>query len=124
MKTIVFACVSLLLALTLWQSSSLAQTHQPVPRAEGNLKGLVSDPNEARVVGAKITLENKQYRFEAGSNDEGAFDVRLPVGEYQLTIESNGFKVYKKRVRVEADKTDTINVTIWPGGGSHPFKIK
>lgn len=112
MKLMVFAGLSLLL-LTFWPTTSLAQTHSPAPRAEGELKGLVLDSNSSRVAGAKITLENKRYRFEVWSNDEGAFEVKAPVGEYQLKIESNGFKDYiKKRVRIEADKTETIKATV------------
>lgn len=113
MKLIVFVCFSLLLALTFWQAPSHAQEHTPAPRAEGELKGLVVDWDDARIVGAKITAENKKYSFEAWSNEEGAFKLKLPVSEYLIKIESYGFGTYvRKRVRIEADETKAINVTL------------
>ena len=124
MKRIVFASLGLLLVMALWQTPSLAQTHSPTPRAEGELKGMVLDLRDSRVMGAKITLENKKYKFEAWSNDEGVFKVMLPAGEYRLKIESGGFKAYVKRVRVETDKTENINATLSPAGSTYLLKVK
>jgi hypothetical protein len=125
MKLIVFACVSLLLAVGNWQAPLLAQTHSLGPRAEGNIKGLVLDPRNSRVAGAKITLENKSYRVEALSNDEGAFELKVPAGEYQLKVEGEGFEVYiKKRVRIKADKTETISVAVAVRAAPGVMKLK
>lgn len=115
MKPALFACLCLLLIAGHWKTSSLAQSHEPTPRAEGQLKGLVLDPNESRIVGAKVTLENKDFKFEVWSNDEGAFEVRVPAGDYRLRIENNGFKPYvRRKLRIEADKTETIRPTLSP----------
>ncbi|HEY0319403.1 MAG TPA: carboxypeptidase-like regulatory domain-containing protein [Pyrinomonadaceae bacterium] len=125
MKPVVFASLSLLLAIVLWQAPSSAQTHSPTPLAQGELKGLVLDSNEARVAGAKITVKNKQYLFEAQSNDEGAFQLKLPSGDYQLTIESDGFKAYtRKRVRIEADKMETISATLQLAPSTGAIKVR
>jgi hypothetical protein len=124
MKRLALAWLSLLLIIALCPTTQLAQTHSPTPRAEGELKGIVLDPNDARVAGAKITIENKRDRFELWSTDEGAFQLKLPVGEYQIKIESNGFKPYiKKRVRIEADKTETMSVTVTPSSPQDLIKI-
>ena len=115
MKHIFFACVGLLFAVTCLQAPVAAQNHLPSARAGGELKGLVLDPSEARIVGAKITVENEKYSFEVESNDEGAFEIKLPSGEYQFTIRSPGFGTFvRNRVRVGANKTKTINATLWP----------
>jgi hypothetical protein len=125
MKPIVLALVGLLLASGFWQAPSMAQTHEPAPRADGEFKGLVLDPEEARIVGAKITLENKRYRFETESNDEGAFQIKVPGGQYSLRIESNGFRSYtRKLVRIEADKTATLSATLWPAPIIDVIRIK
>ena len=125
MKGILFAVISLLFAISYLQFPVAAQTHLPSPRAEGELKGLVLDPNGARIVGAKITVENKNYSFAIESNDEGAFRVKLPGGEYRLKIKRDGFKAYvKKRVRIEADKTETISVTLRPLPPTDVIKVK
>lgn len=125
MKHLLLASLCLLLTLIFWQSPAFAKTHVPAPLAEGDIKGLVMDSQESRITGAMVTLQNKKYRFETQSNDEGAFQLRLPAGEYQLTIESNGFKVYtRKRVRIEADKTETISVTMWQSNPGGSIKVK
>ena len=115
MKRILFAGVGLLFAVTVLHAPLAAQNHLPAARAEGELKGLVLDPHEARIVGAKISVENGKYSFEIESNDEGAFQFKLPSGEYKLKIKSPGFSVYvKSRVRVDVNKTKLINATLWP----------
>jgi hypothetical protein len=125
MKRIVIASLCMLLAVIFWRAPLAAQTHSPAPRAVGELKGLVLDTQDARIAVAKITVENKSYLFETQTNDEGAFQVKLPVGEYQLKIESNGFKAYiRKRVRIEAYKTETLNATLWPAPPVDVIKVK
>jgi hypothetical protein len=125
MKLLLLAGCCLLLTLALPQATSVAQTHSPAPRAQGDLKGLVVDPKESRIAGAQIQVENKEHLFETRTSDEGAFQIRVPSGEYQLTIQSNGFKPFvKKRVRIEADKTENINVTLWPAPTVDVIKVK
>jgi hypothetical protein len=125
MRLLLLAGFCLLLTLAFHRAPTLAQTHSPTPRAEGDLKGLVLDPNDARVAGAQVRVENKEKLFETQTSDEGAFQLRVPSGEYQLTIQSGGFKPFvKKRVRIEADKTETINATLWPAPSTGTLKVK
>ncbi len=59
------------------------------------LAGVVLDVNEARIVGATITIENAQMKKIGRSDDEGRFEVELPEGAYQITVEQPGFKKYR-----------------------------
>jgi hypothetical protein len=124
MRPLLLTSVSFLLLLSFGHAPAPAQEHAPTVRAEGTLKGLILDPNEARIPGAQITVENKKYRVDVESNDEGAFEVQLPAGEYQLKIEFNGFRDYRKRVRIEADKTETISATLRPLPPAGTMKVK
>ena len=57
--------------------------------------GVVLDPNEARIVGAIVTVENGSFKREVRSNEEGNFEIELPAGTYQLVVEMEGFKKFK-----------------------------
>jgi hypothetical protein len=124
MKTILFLCASLLLAFALWQTPSLAEGRSSTASAEGELKGVVLDINNSRVAGAKITVESKGAEFEALSNDEGAYKLKLPAGEYRLIIVADGFKAYRKRVRITADKTESISTTLQVAPPAGTLKVK
>jgi hypothetical protein len=61
----------------------------------GSLSGLVSDPNGAAIVAAKVTLKNlaTNEEFHGVTNSQGAFVFpQLVPGRYAATIEATGFK--------------------------------
>jgi len=60
----------------------------------GDLVGLVTDPEGARVPGAAVTVRNLATNFSRSTttNSEGAYQLlALPPGHYEVTIESAGF---------------------------------
>jgi hypothetical protein len=57
--------------------------------------GVVIDPNEARIVGATIKVENGSFKREVRSDDEGYFEIELPAGTYHMVVEMDGFKKFK-----------------------------
>ena len=62
------------------------------------LTGVVSDPSQAVVARAKATLKDVQSgsQRETVSNNEGYFTfASVPVGTYDLTVESKGFNTSK-----------------------------
>ena len=125
MKAIMLSSLGFILATLLWQAPVTGQTHAPWPRAEGELRGIVMDPQQARVPGARIRVENKSHSFEVETDEEGAFRLRLPGGDYNVRVEYHGFKAFnRKRVRIEADKTETISVTLRPAPPEVPLKIR
>src|SRR5437773_10037741 len=71
------------------------------------LKGVLLDPQDARIVRATVTLENDKLKRQVYSNEEGGFEVQLPIGVYQLTVESNGFtKLLMTSLQVKSDVVD------------------
>ena len=97
---------------------SLVLKAQPVgqssaPEASGKLSGLILDPGEARVVGAKIIIEAKGFRREVISTDDGSYEIALPEGKYKMRVELGGFyPSRKKTVRISSNATTKLDVTL------------
>ena len=82
------SCFGLLVLVTLCQIAIQAQT-------SGSLTGTVTDPSNAVVPGATVTLGNNATGLErtTTSNSQGVFDFQaLQPGTYSLSIETAGFK--------------------------------
>ncbi len=56
------------------------------------ITGTVVDKNNARIVEARVILENTHFRREVETNDEGNFQVVLPPDDYSISVEKAGFK--------------------------------
>ena len=58
----------------------------------GKIKGAILDINYARVVNAIVRVKGGEIRRSLKSNDEGQFEISLPAGSYEVTVEANGFR--------------------------------
>jgi len=64
----------------------------------GTLTGVVTDPSQAVVAKAKVTLTDAQSGSvrETQSNNDGYFTfASVPVGRYNLAVEAKGFSLFK-----------------------------
>ncbi len=86
----------------------------------GSIRGSVTDPSGAVVVGAKITASNLatgQSRDAISGPDGGYVLAELPAGEYEVSADSQGFAQARKRALVNigvdtaADFTMTLKGT-------------
>ncbi|HKR21845.1 MAG TPA: carboxypeptidase-like regulatory domain-containing protein [Pyrinomonadaceae bacterium] len=85
--------------------------------------GVVFDVNEARIVGATIVVENTAVRKIVRSDDEGRFEVDVPEGTYQITVEQPGFKKFRRvGLRVDAD-TSHLDVRMEVAPPKMPLKV-
>src|ERR1700688_1618974 len=78
----------------------------------GRITGLVTDPSGAFVAGATVTLDNlaNATRQTTTTNDQGQYSFPVvPVGRYELQIDSPGFQPYKK-VGVVIDVSSSLQV--------------
>ena len=94
---------SLLLILVFCLSLSLNVFAQ---ETTGTITGHVTDQNGAAVVSATVTITDPSHGFERAyqTTDDGGYTApQLPVGNYTLTVEMQGFK---KRVQENV----TLNV--------------
>jgi Carboxypeptidase regulatory-like domain len=103
----------ILLACSLVLSVNLAMAQSAVTGAIG---GSVSDPNNAAIPNAKVTLKSLDTNKEenATTDAEGRYRfTNLQPGSYHLTITATGFAEYKQdRIQVEVGRTANIDSTL------------
>jgi hypothetical protein len=98
--------VVLLLAL-----SSLA----PAQTATSSLRGTVTDPGGALIVGATVTLESKETGFHQvhkTESDGGYQFQQVPPSTYTVTVESPGFAREESVVQLLVAQPSTLNVSM------------
>jgi hypothetical protein len=87
--------------------------------AGGSLSGTIKDPSSASVPNAQLVLTNVDQRtvFKATSDRNGFYSFpAVPVGHYDLRIESPGFVTQeKKNLIVDADAALRIDVVLSVG---------
>jgi uncharacterized protein (DUF58 family) len=104
--------VLLVLASTMFISAGQRLSSARVPNLQtGKIIGVVVDVNNARIVGATIKIKNARLNREARSGEEGDFEVELPAGAYQMTVEQPGFRRFElSLVGVKANAREMVNV--------------
>jgi hypothetical protein len=93
----------------------------------GTILGRVTDPSSAVVVGAKITVTNRDtgVKFAIDTNQDGNYVVRgLAFGRYEVTCEATGFhKFLDKDVQVEVAQTVTLNIMLQVGAVEQSVEV-
>ena len=117
-----FALILLACSLVLTVSTAMAQS-----AVTGAIGGSVSDPNNAAIPNAKVTLKNlDNNREESATTDaEGRYRfTNLQPGSYHLTITATGFAEYKQdRLVVEVGRTVNVDSTMKVGGTEATVEI-
>jgi hypothetical protein len=84
--------------------------------AGGNISGVLKDATGGVLANAKLSLVNTELKteYKNSSDARGFYSFpALPVGRYDLTIESRGFRPQKKtNIPVDADAAVTLNATL------------
>ena len=88
------AFVSVFIVLGLFQRASTSAQEK---YTSGKIKGTVVDWQNARVTGARIVIQNSQFRRILKSDGEGCFEIELPAGKYKVIVNSMGFKKYEQK---------------------------
>ena len=87
--------------------------------ASGSLSGVLKDASSAVISGATLTLVNlgTKAEFTTTSDARGVYSFpALPVGKYELTIESTGFKTQKKtNIGIDTDSAVALDVQLAVG---------
>ncbi len=93
----------------------------------GRITGRVTDPSDARVVGASITATQVGTNAVAKtlSNSAGIYELlNLVPGEYQLMVEMDGFKKYERApIAVSVGDALTVDVALQIGTTSDSVTV-
>jgi hypothetical protein len=88
---------------------ALAQQTPPT----GVLKGVVVDWQYARILGSCLTVKNKTIEKKVIVNAEGAFEVELPAGTYEVVAQSPNFRRFRqKNLQIESNTITTLNIML------------
>jgi hypothetical protein len=91
------------------------------------LTGVVTDPSQSVVAGAKVTLRNIESGTtrETISNGDGFFTfASVPVGTYSVTIEAAGFKTHKEdAIRLGGGEQRNVNIPLAVGGSTETVEV-
>src|ERR1700716_2124642 len=81
----------------------------------GDIQGLVVDQQQHALTGAQVVLraQTSSYSQAVKTDSAGAFSFRaVPIGEYLVTVESNGFARFEQSVIVLSDRTTVLRVQL------------
>jgi hypothetical protein len=88
-------------------------------QSSGSLSGVVKDPNDAVIPGASVTVKNIATNLTRSvvSNEDGRWTITLlPVGQYTVSYEKEGFKkAVSGNIDVEAAVTRNVDATLEVG---------
>jgi hypothetical protein len=91
----------------------------PAQVEQGSITGVVTDPSNASVSNAKVTVTNMdtQLATAMGTNSQGNYGFPfLPPGHYSVVAEKEGFANERvTNITITVGLTATINITLKPG---------
>jgi hypothetical protein len=93
----------------------------------GTITGTVLDPGGAVIPNASLDLRNIETGalYKAGTSATGNYTLaQVPAGEYELTVDVQGFKKYvRKNVRVEVTQTYRVDVALELGSNTESVTV-
>jgi hypothetical protein len=94
----------------------IAQGTPVTPQSQTfHLKGTISAPNGAVIPGVKITFQSKRLNKTVFTNDVGLYEADLPLGNYSMTPEIFGFRIYRQlRLQITSPRDFVVNATAYP----------
>ena len=99
--------------LTLFVSPALAQT-------SGSISGEVKDEKQAVVTNATVTVRNVKTNETRTTQTDGDGRYRftgMPVGDYEISVESTGFAKYvQSGINLVLNQAATVDVSLKAGG--------
>jgi hypothetical protein len=111
----------LILALTLSPGILLAQD-------TASITGTVTDPSGAAVANAKVTIASPERGITRTAEANGSGDylfAALPVGTYDMTVTSPGFKKYQaKRIKLDVGQKARNDVHLQVGAAQEQVTVE
>lgn len=83
-----------LLLLLLFMQADAIDAQSVITEQQIELKGVIVDWQDARIIDVSINIEGKNFRRSLVSDDNGEFKTLLPVGAYKLSVRHPHFKTH------------------------------
>ena len=116
----------LFLTATLWAGAGIVSTAW-AQQTLGGITGTVSDSSGGVIPGTTVTAVGDQTKLTRtqNTNDSGLYSfVNLPIGNYTLTFERDGFQTLKvPTILVQADRTVTLNEALKIGEAAQSVTV-
>ncbi|HEV7680715.1 MAG TPA: TonB-dependent receptor, partial [Pyrinomonadaceae bacterium] len=109
-----------LLCLLVLASSATAQTYR------GSIRGTVTDPNDAVIRGASVTLTSKETNEvrTAVTDGSGSYSISaLPPGPYTLEVTAANFKKFSQSVVLNVNQVQRVDPSLAVGAIVDSFDI-
>ncbi|QSW84759.1 carboxypeptidase regulatory-like domain-containing protein [Natrinema longum] len=81
---------------------------EDVEPSVGTVAGTITDAAGEPIVNATVTAEG----LETTTADDGSYELELEPGNHTVTISAEGYQNVSEVVTVEADETNTVDVTL------------
>jgi hypothetical protein len=95
--------------------------------SRGQIIGRVSDPSGAVIAAASVHALNLATNVSTSATTSETGDFTLPflvAGEYQVTVEVQGFKTYQRRgIPVRIQDSVTLNITLQLGSATESVEV-
>jgi len=122
MKRITFAAIYLFLFALVAPFAAFGQA-----TASGTVSGTISDPSQAVINGAEVTITSVSSGASRTmvTNNAGSyrFDL-LQAGGYKLSVKANGFTTSIQSIELLVGQTATSNFTLTPGAASQTVEVE
>ncbi len=93
----------------------LLATGQLLASVFGTVKAIVHDPQHRPVKGAQVIVQSRtsSYKQTGTTNEDGvATLMNVPVGEYEVTVDSTGFAVEQQSVAVTSGNVQELHYAL------------
>ena len=87
-------CFAASLLLLLFMRAEAIHAQSVVAEHEVELKGVIVDWQDARIINVSIIIEGKDFRRSLISDGNGEFRTLLPVDTYKVSVKHPLFKTY------------------------------
>lgn len=93
----------------------------------GTIAGLLTDPSQAAIAGARVTIANKEMALqrEVMAGPQGSYSATaLPSGVYEVRAEAPGFAATARKAEVAAGMTTTVDFSLTVGATAEVVTIE
>ena len=106
-------CFAVSLLLLLFMQAEAIDAQSGVAEQEVELKGVIVDWQDARIIDVSIIIEGKNFRRSLVSDDKGEFRTLLPADTYKVSVKHPHFKTYViKKLKVSEITNSVLKVQL------------